>query len=98
MKKITLWLFALFAFTQVNAQLSTINSCSNLGSTTYGPMYSTATAGANNRTAVIYPSAQLSTLAGQNLNAMYFQRSTTSGTMSGTPNFKIYLKEVTATD
>ncbi|WP_339889029.1 fibronectin type III domain-containing protein [uncultured Flavobacterium sp.] len=98
MKKITIWLFALFAFTQVNAQLWTINSCSNLGTTTYGPMYSQATANSNNRTAVIYPASQLSTLNGQTLNSMYFQRSSTTGTMAGTPNFKIYLKEVTATD
>ena len=98
MKKITIWLFALLAFTQVNAQLWTINSCSNLGSTSYGPMYSTSAANANNRTAIIYPSAQLASLAGQTLNAMYFQRSTTSGSMAGTPNFKIYLKEVTSTD
>ena len=98
MKKITIWLFALFAFTQVNAQLWTINSCSNLGTTTYGPMYSLSTANSNNRTAVIYPASQLTTLNGQVLNSMYFQRSTATGSMAGTPNFKIYLKEVTATD
>ncbi|WP_339889028.1 fibronectin type III domain-containing protein [uncultured Flavobacterium sp.] len=98
MKKITLLILALFTLLQVNAQLWTINSCSNLGSTTYGPMYSQLTANSNNRTAVIYPSSQLTTLNGQVLNSMYFQRNTTTGSMAGTPNFKIYLKEVTATD
>lgn len=98
MKKITLLLLLLFSIGELNAQIWTINSCSNLGSNTYGPMYSTATANANNRTAVIYPASQLGTLSAQTLNAMYFQRNTTTGTMAGTPNFKIYLKEVTATD
>ncbi|CAM3705798.1 GEVED domain-containing protein [Flavobacterium gelidilacus] len=98
MKKITLLILALFAFVQVNAQLWTINSCSNLGSTTYGPMNTLATANSNSRKAVIYPSSQLTNLTGQVLNSMYFQRSTTTGTIAGTPNFKIYLKEVAATD
>jgi len=88
----------LFFVTASYAQLFTINSCSNLGSNTYGPMYSGTTANSNNRTAVIYPSSQLSSLAGQTLNAMYFQRSSATGTMAGTPNFKIYLKEVSAID
>lgn len=98
MKKITFLLLAFFSFVNVNAQLWTINSCSNLGSSTYGPMYSIATANATNRTAVIYPSSQLVGVSGQELTNMYFQRTTASGTMAGTPNFKIYLKEVVATD
>jgi hypothetical protein len=88
MKKITFLIFALFTLLQVNAQLWTINSCSNLGTTTYGPMYSTATANSNSRVAVIYPASQLSTLNGQVLNSMYFQRSTATGSMAGTPNLR----------
>ncbi|WP_438966524.1 fibronectin type III domain-containing protein [Flavobacterium sp.] len=98
MKKITLLILLLFSVFELNAQIWTINSCSNLGSTTYGPMYSTATANANNRTAVIYPSSQLVTLAGQTLNSIYFNRTSTTGTMAGTPNFKVYMKEVSETD
>ena len=98
MKKIILWIFALFAFSQMHAQLWTINSCYNGGSNLYGPMNSTTTANANSRFAAIYPAADLTTIIGQNLNAMYFERFTASGTMAGTPNFKIYLKEVSATD
>ncbi|WP_338378478.1 T9SS type A sorting domain-containing protein [uncultured Flavobacterium sp.] len=97
MKKITIWLFTLFAFTQMNAQLWTINTCVTSTSTAYGPMYSTTTANANNRMAVIYPSSQLSTLVGQTLNSIYFKRATSSGAMTAGANFKIYVKEVTAT-
>lgn len=60
-------------------------------------MYSTATANSTNRTAVIYPSSQLTGIAGQVLNAAYFKRVTTTGTMAGTPNLRIYLKETTST-
>ena len=98
MKKITLLILLLFSFFDLNAQIWTINSCSNSGVITYGPMYSSSTANTNNRTAVIYPASQLSSLIGQNLNGIYFQRNTASGSMTGTPNFKVYLKEVAAND
>ncbi len=99
MKKITIWLFALFAFTQVKAQLFTIDEClATVISNTYGPMYSVATAGANNRSAALYPSSQLVGIAGQTLNTFYYKRLTPSGTMSGTPNFKVYMKEVSISD
>ena len=91
MRKITLLFGLLFATMQINAQVWTINSCSNLGSSTYGPMYSTASSGATNRTAVIYPSSQLTGISGQELTDMYFQRYSASGNIAGTPNFKIYL-------
>ena len=99
MKKITL-LLALFLMTvsSMHAQLYTVPGCSTLGSTTYGPMYSTSSANSTNRTAVIYPSSQLGTIAGQVINGMYFNRSTTGVSMAGTPNFKIYVKETTAVD
>jgi hypothetical protein len=99
MKKIT-FLIALFLMTisSMHAQLYTLPDCSALGSTLYGPMYSTSSANSTNRTAVIYPSSQLGTIAGQVINGMYFNRSTTGVTMAGTPNFKIYIKETTAVD
>ncbi|WP_338378477.1 fibronectin type III domain-containing protein [uncultured Flavobacterium sp.] len=98
MKKITLWLFLLLACSQMNAQLWNITTCGTGGSLTYGPMYSTSAVNANNRTAVIYPASQLTGIVGQNLTTMYFNRTTATGSMAGTPNFKIYLKEVTVTD
>jgi Ig-like domain CHU_C associated/Secretion system C-terminal sorting domain len=88
----------LIAFT-ATAQTFSVAGCSGtLGSSTYGPMYSVATASATNRTAVIYPASQLTTIANQLLTNIYFNRITASGTMAGTPNFKIYLKEVSNTD
>ncbi|MBC8644404.1 hypothetical protein H9W95_11020 [Flavobacterium lindanitolerans] len=96
MKKITL-LLMLFVSYLSYGQLWTVASCSDLGSSTYGPMYSVAGANATNRTAVIYPSSQLTGMAGQVLNAVYFKRATATGTMAGTPNLRIYLKETTST-
>jgi len=98
MKKITL-LFMLFVGFVSYGQLWTINSCSaELGSSSYGPMSSVATANAVSRTAIIYPAAQLAGISGQELTSMYFKRTTGTGAMAGTANFKIYLKETTATD
>ena len=99
MKKITFWILAFLGCLQMQAQIFTTDICSGtLGSSTYGPMYSTATANATNRTAVVYQSSNLTMLAGQTLTSAYFRRTTATGTMAGTPNFKIYLKEVTFTD
>jgi hypothetical protein len=89
--------------TSATAQVWTIAVCSSgppssTTSSVYGPMNSVATANAGNRTAVIYPASQLTGIAAQTLTAAYFHRATTTGTMAGTPNFKIYLKEVGATD
>jgi hypothetical protein len=84
------------------AQDWTIAYCSNLPSATvsqtYGPMYSRATANSTSRDAYIYPASQLSGIAARTLSAAYFHRATATGTMAGTPNFKIYLKEVSAND
>ncbi|GGD16735.1 T9SS C-terminal target domain-containing protein [Flavobacterium orientale] len=82
----------------IHAQLYSVPSCSTLGSTLYGPMYSAASANATNRYAVIYPASQLSGIAGQIVSGMYFNRSTATGSMAGTPNFKIYVKEIAAID
>lgn len=99
MKRIIFLFCLLFAFTFGNAQIWTINSCSaELGTNTYGPMSSVATANATSRVAVIYPASQLATLSGLQLTNMYFKRISTTGTIAGTPNFKIYLKEVSSTD
>lgn len=99
MKKITfLIVLFLMTFASMQAQLYTVPGCSTLGTTTYGPMYSTATANSTNRMAVIYPSSQLGTIAGQVINGMYFNRSSATGTMAGTPSFKIYVKETADVD
>ncbi|MEZ0006767.1 hypothetical protein ABH942_002144 [Flavobacterium sp. 28YEA47A] len=97
MKKITL-LLMLFVSVLSYGQAWTIASCLDTDSVNYGPMYSTTTANATSRMAVIYPASQLSGIAGQVLNAAYFRRVSASGTMAGTPNFKIYLKEVSNSD
>jgi len=99
MKKITFLLFAFFLCLQMSAQLYQVPTCSGgISSNTYGPMNSVATVNATNRTAVIYPSSQLATLTGQDLNAVYFKRMAATGSMAGTPNFKVYLKETSAVD
>ncbi|SEQ10457.1 T9SS-dependent choice-of-anchor J family protein [Flavobacterium urocaniciphilum] len=99
MKKIIFLICLLFAFTQINAQTWTINSCSaELGGNTYGPMNSVSSANATNRTATIYPASQVGALTGKLLTSMYFKRTNATLTMAGTPNFKIYLKEVSMSD
>ena len=99
MKKITFWILAFLGCLQMQAQLFTADICSGtLGSTSYGPMYSVAAAQATNRTAVIYQSSGLTMIAGQTLNAAYFRRNTATGGILGSPNFKIYLKEVAFND
>ena len=99
----TLFFILLFSTTAANAQNWTIAVCSggppsSTVSNVYGPMNSVATANAVNRHAYIYPSSQLTGIAGTTLTGAYFHRATATGTMAGTPNFKIYLKEVSATD
>ena len=99
MKKITYLLFVFFLSWQVNAQLFQVATCNGtIASNVYGPMNSTTNASATNRTAVIYPASQLVGIAGQELTDVYFKRLTAAGAIGGTPNFKVYLKETTATD
>jgi hypothetical protein len=83
-----------------NGQSWTIQDClpTTLGTNLYGPMYSVATANATSRTAVIYQASLLTTLNGGTLSNLYLKRLTASGAMAGTPNYKVYLKEVTNTD
>lgn len=91
--------FLLLAIGSTIAQpMWSIATCSNLTSTTYGPMYSTSTANATNRTAIIYPATQLVGVANTTLTSMFIKRATASGSMLGTPNFKIYLLETSSTD
>jgi len=97
MKKITLLLMLFVGFLSYG-QVWSVASCLDLGSNTYGPMNSTSAVNSTNRTAVIYPASQLTGIAGQVLNSAYFERVTGTGTMAGTPNFKIYLKETSSTD
>jgi len=99
MKKITFLLFAFFLSWQINAQLFQVTTCSGgISSNTYGPMNSVATANATSRVATIYPASQLTTIAGQTLNAVYFKRMAATGSMGGSPTFKVYLKEIAAAD
>lgn len=85
------------------SQSWTINYCSsapnlNLGSNSYGPMNTVATANATNRTAVIYPSSQLTGIAGKEFSIMYFYKVTLPAMLGSSANFKLYLAETTATD
>lgn len=88
---------------EAQAQYFQIAQCSGtpdggLGTNVYGPMNSVATANATSRTAIIYPASQLAGISGSPLSAIYFYRFSTTGTMTGSPNYKIYLKEVSASD
>ncbi|WP_313807534.1 GEVED domain-containing protein [Flavobacterium sp.] len=99
MKKITFLLIALFLGFLAQAQLYQVPYCNGtISSNTYGPMNSVAGANATSRTAVIYPSSQLSGIFAQTLTSIYFSRMTATGTMGGAPNFKIYLKETANAD
>ena len=99
MKKITIFiLLFLLGLSPLQAQVFTVPTCSSTSSSNYGPMYSLANANATSRTAVVYPSVQLATLAGKTISGMYFHRTSTTGAMLGNPNFKIYVKEITAPD
>jgi len=91
-------LVGVFACQMYLAQGFTVSSCSNLGSNTYGPMNSVATANSKNRTAFIIPASQLSAVAGGTFTSTFFKRVTTTGALNADTTFKIYLKNVTATD
>src|SRR5690606_5015112 len=100
LKGILLAFFLLGMGEKMNAQVWTIAYCSNLPSGTqsssYGPMYSTATANATNRLATIYPASQLAGIANQVLTGVYFHTGAGNANgMLGTPSFKVWLKEVT---
>lgn len=99
MRKIFTFLFLMVCLgVQLRAQDYQVPLCGTSGSTTYGPMYSIATANATNRTAVIYPTDRLSPISGITITDVYFNRTTATGTMAGTPNLKIYFKEVSFTE
>ena len=91
-------IISILLFQMSFSQLWNYNFCSTLGSNVYGPMYSVTTANATNRTAVIYPASDLTSIAGQVLNSIYFDRTTAAGTLTGSPNLKIYIKEVSVPD
>ncbi len=69
-----------------------------LGTNTYGPMYSSATANSTSRTAFIYQASELTGISGEDIGSLFFNRYTTSGTIAGPASFKIYLKEVSNSD
>ncbi|PJJ66608.1 GEVED domain-containing protein [Chryseobacterium geocarposphaerae] len=99
MTKIYLFFLAVLLSIQSFAQQYQVaGTCTmTLGTNTYGPMNSTTTSGATSRVAVIYPATQLTGVAGQALTGIYFKKMTT-GNMTGTPNFKVYLKETSSLD
>ena len=83
----------------LQAQVYSVPSCTPLNSsTTYGPMYTTTTSGATNRMAVIYPASELADIANSTITSLYFTRATATGSLTGNPSFKVYLKNVVATD
>lgn len=95
MKKVYLIFLLCFAsVAALQAQFYTVPTCSTTGTTTYGPMYSTSTANATSRYAYIYPSTQLTGISGTTISDIYFNRTTTTGSMTAGGNFKIYLAEV----
>ena len=100
MKKITLLFALLMLFISASyGQISTVPGCTiTLGTNTYGPMFSVSGANATSRVAVLYPSSQLTSFAGQTLTSLYFKRLEATGSISPGGNFKIYLKETTNTD
>ncbi|MFD2892165.1 T9SS type A sorting domain-containing protein [Flavobacterium chuncheonense] len=100
MKKFIYLLFLSLIFLRVDAQTWTTPSCNTntTGSNSYGPMNSTSYENTNNRTAVILPSSIISPVGGKTISSLHFLRRTASGSLQGTPNFKIYLKEVSADD
>lgn len=94
-----------YSFVGVSLSVSTENfqvagTClRDIATTSYGPMYSIANANATSRTAVIYPATQLVGLTGQELKSINFKRlGSLPDPSTGSPNFKLYLKEVTDTD
>src|SRR5829696_7526853 len=95
---LSLFLISLF-FTRLQAQYYTVPTCSTpVASNNYGPMNSDAAATSTNRTAVIYPSTQLTPISGQTITNLYFDRNAAGSTMLGSPTLKIYLKAVVASD
>jgi len=99
MKKITIVLLMLFlTVATVQAQLYTLPTCSSQGSNFYGPMYSTSFPNSTNRTAVVYPASQLTSISGKVINGLYFNRFSGGVAMAGNPYFKIYVKEIAAID
>jgi hypothetical protein len=91
--------FCLLFFAQQSfAQLYQVaGTCTSLGSALYGPMNSSTNASATNRTAIIYPASQLTGIANQQLNSIYFNKITATN-LGGTPSLKIYLKETSSLD
>ncbi len=81
----------------LHAQNYVVPICGSAPGLGLGPMYSAAAANAASREAVIYPASQLSGISGQIITAAYFNADLNGG-MLGTPNFKMYLKEVAAAD
>ena len=78
-------------------QMVELATCLVTTSTTYGPMNTSASASATGRYATIYPASQLSGIANKDISSVYYRKGGATN-ISGTPNFKIYLKATTDTD
>ncbi|WP_083996867.1 T9SS type A sorting domain-containing protein [Chryseobacterium sp. BLS98] len=76
-----------------------VNTCStNVDNITYSVMRSNTTANDKQRMAFIIPASQLDNIANGTITSTYFKRSTASGSLNAGTNFRIYLKNTTATD
>ncbi|TXF77640.1 T9SS type A sorting domain-containing protein [Chryseobacterium sp.] len=101
MKKLNYFLLIVIMFVTFNSysgQSYVVPACSDLGSTTYGPMNSNTTANSKNRTAFILPASQLVSIAGGTITSTYFKRSSATGTLKPGSTFKIYLKNYPSVD
>ncbi|MEI8205192.1 MAG: BNR-repeat neuraminidase N-terminal domain-containing protein, partial [Bacteroidota bacterium] len=93
-----LFLFV-FISSSVFGQDYSLTMCSHtIGTNTYGPMYSSTIANYGNRTAFIIDASQLTSIAGNTLSSIWFNRIAATGSLTGTTNFKIYLKNTTLAD
>jgi len=73
-------------------------TCTNTVTTnTYGTLNSTTNGSATSRGAIIYNASQLAGISGSTLTSIYFLKANATN-LTGTPNFKVYLKETTSTD
>ncbi|KFF03610.1 hypothetical protein IX38_11620 [Chryseobacterium luteum] len=80
-------------------QTFTVNTCStNVDNMTYSVLRSNTTANDKQRMAFIIPASQLDNIANGTITSTYFKRATASGSLNAGANFRIYLKNTTATD
>lgn len=98
--KFTLLFFTLLCFSGFKSQMFTNTNClGGVNSATYGVMNTnTSSVSASNRTASIYRISELSGIVNKTITSVYFKRYGGTSALTGTLNFKIYLKEVSQND